>query len=65
MVAPSDLARLVGRRVRVEYDGRTTTSQVVAVGTRGVTLNVDGEMLTMSPDDDIRIEVPNSLPGSS
>lgn len=65
MVAPSDLARLVGRRVRVEYDGRTTTSQVVAVGTRGVTLNVDGEMLTMSPDDDIRIEVPSSRPGSS
>lgn len=65
MVAPSDFARLVGHRVRVEYDGRVTTSQVVAVGTRGVTLNVDGDMLTVCPDDDVRIALPTWRPDSS
>lgn len=65
MVAPDDLVRLVGRRVDVEYDGRMTSSHVIAVGTGGVTLNVGGNVLTVRLDDDVRIELPTWRPDPS
>lgn len=60
MTVPSDLARLVGRTIRVETDGAMFTSQVVAVGTRGATLNVGGRMRTITPTDRVRVELPDS-----
>jgi hypothetical protein len=58
MTTPQDPSRLVGRSVTLQLDHGRVASTVVAVGTGGVVLDVEGKRHRVEPWELNRLDLP-------